>query len=448
MRQQQSKTKDYPNSYCGLKVKVSFGQGTFAKVTWISFLGEGQTTSNGIYPGYLYYRSIGVLLLTYGISDTNTPDMLWSDLNSKEKITDFLMSKYNHEPERYGESYVFSAYDIKDGRVPELVSDDLDKIIAEYQQLMANGKSELSEHIVPKVEETVKEPYSIEQALDGLFIEPAKFKEMVDLFRLKKNMILQGPPGVGKTFFSKRLAFALMGEKAPGRFEMVQFHQSYAYEDFVQGYRPDGTGFQLRDGVFHRFCAKARRDPSNDYVFVIDEINRGNLSKVFGELMMLIEADKRGPEWAMTLTYGGDTDEKFDVPKNLHILGLMNTADRSLAMVDYALRRRFAFVDLEPGFNTAVFKEYLKDKSVGPELIDKIILKMTEVNNKIADDVANLGPGFCIGHSFFCAMPPNGQPDRSWYERIVRTEIEPLLREYWFDDPSKADSLVNGILLA
>ena len=192
-------------------------------------------------------------------------------------------------------------------------------------------------------------PYRVGDALTDLFIEPIVFTEILDTLKAKKNVMLQGPPGVGKTFFSKRLAYALMGEKAEARIGMVQFHPSYTYEDFVQGYRPIAGGFALRNGIFFTFCRRAAADPEHPFVFIVDEINRANLSKVFGELMMLIEADKRGPEWAIPLTYAGEDDAPFFVPDNLYMIGLMNTADRSLAMVDYALRRRFAFVDLAAG---------------------------------------------------------------------------------------------------
>jgi hypothetical protein len=292
------------------------------------------------------------------------------------------------------------------------------------------------------------QPYSLDDALTGLFIERQSFLDLVALLRAKKNVILEGPPGVGKTFFAKRLAFALLEQKAERRVGMVQFHPSYSYEDFIQGYRPASSGFSLKDGVFYSFCQRARRDPQRNYVFIIDEINRGNLSKVFGELMMLIEADKRGPTWAIPLTYGQGQDDTFFVPENLYLIGLMNTADRSLAMVDYALRRRFAFVGLDPGFNTTAFREFLIQHGASNTLVNKIVQGMTAVNDRIAKDTANLGPGYCIGHSFFCAISDEEVPDNGWYRRIIKTEIEPLLREYWFDDKSQADALVRDILLA
>lgn len=289
--------------------------------------------------------------------------------------------------------------------------------------------------------------YRMSDVLSEVFIAEDEVQDILDSFRAKKNIILQGPPGTGKTFFAKRLAYLLFGQKDNARVEMVQFHQSYSYEDFIQGFRPDGKGFTLKNGVFYNFCMRAKHDPDADYVFIIDEINRGNLSKVFGELMMLIESDKRGPDWAINLTYGDELKDKFYVPENVHILGLMNTADRSLAMVDYALRRRFAFFNLSPGFQTDLFSEHLRANGANIELVQAIVGKMTYLNQQIADDVTNLGSGFCIGHSFFCNFPDKTAPDAHWYHQIIKREIAPLLKEYWFDDLKKANSLIERLKL-
>ena len=292
----------------------------------------------------------------------------------------------------------------------------------------------------------VEEPYPAEEAMKDLFLDPAKFHQIMDTFERKMNVVLEGPPGVGKTFIAKRLAYRLIGYKVPERVRMIQFHQSYAYEDFIQGYRPhDDGGFELRNGVFYTFCRQAAADPDKRYVFIIDEVNRGNLTKIFGEIMMLIEPDKRESEYAVPLAYSPD-DEPFYVPENVFLIGMMNTADRSLAMVDYALRRRFAFIRLEPAFGTDQFSDHLLEADVEEDLVNKIVDRLSALNREIRDERKNLGPGFEIGHSFFCPREADEQLDEPWYEAIVRREIEPLLREYWFDRPEHVDKLAKQLL--
>ncbi len=290
------------------------------------------------------------------------------------------------------------------------------------------------------------EPFPIDAALVDVFIPRGEFEAILDALRRKKNVILQGAPGVGKTFLARRVAYALLGERDHTRVSMVQFHQSYAYEDFIQGYRPrEGGGFHRQNGLFFDFCDRARTDLGRPYVFVIDEINRGNLSKILGELMMLIEADKRGSEYAIRLTYANAQDPPFSVPENVHLLGLMNTADRSLALVDYALRRRFVFFILTPQFESVAFRAYLDSLEAPAEIIDRLITNMTALNRDICADDKNLGDGFALGHSFFC--PPSPPADWfAWYSDVIRQEIGPLLREYWFDDCSKAHDWVDHLL--
>ena len=266
--------------------------------------------------------------------------------------------------------------------------------------------------------------YTVDDAHQDLFIPLADFNRLITSIKSRKNLILQGPPGTGKTFIARRIAWCLIGRQDSGPIEMVQFHQSYAYEDFVRGYRPtDDGGFNLKDGVFHRFCTQARAKPGTPHVFIIDEINRGNLSRIFGELLMLIEADKR-----------------FHVPANVFILGMMNTADRSLALVDYALRRRFAFETLEPAFGRPEFAQYLIGMGADPDLVTRISDRMGELNARITND-NELGRGFQVGHSYF--VPGKGdEPSEPWYNHIVATQIAPLLREYWFDSPKDVEKAV------
>lgn len=306
------------------------------------------------------------------------------------------------------------------------ISNDLDKINLIQQILGIDGVQEANE----------SSEFSFENLLSDVFIDNYEFENIVDLLRLKKNIILQGAAGVGKTFIAKKIAMALQESYSQDNIEMVQFHQSYSYEDFIQGYRPTKDNFELRKGIFYELCDKARADLSNPYFLVIDEINRGNLSKIFGELMMLIEYDKRGKKNKIKLTYS-QNNEEFYVPENLYIIGTMNTADRSLSLVDYALRRRFAFIKMSPNFGDK-FKSFATKRGLSQPLIERITSKLTSLNSIIKSE-DSLGDGFEIGHSFFCTF--NSGNEERWFSNILEYEIVPLLKEYWFDDMEKVNQL-------
>ena len=293
------------------------------------------------------------------------------------------------------------------------------------QKLLALFAEDTSEEVSEQKE--IKYPlYSKDDFLNEVYMDEDTYNTLTELLEAKYNVILQGAPGVGKTFAAKRLAYSIMGQKDTSRVAMVQFHQSYSYEDFIQGYRPSKDGFELENGTFYKFCKEAEEDNERPYFFIIDEINRGNLSKILGELMMLIEKDKRGEK--IKLLY---SNEWFTVPQNVRIIGMMNTADRSLALMDYALRRRFAFFDFAPAFSSEGFKNYLAEKN--SQKLESLITAVESLNNTISSD-ESLGDGFRIGHSYFCT---DGEITDEWLKSVVEYEVIPLIKEYWFDEPTK-----------
>ena len=293
------------------------------------------------------------------------------------------------------------------------------------QKLLALFAEDTSEEVSEQKE--IKYPlYSKDDFLNEVYMDEDTYNTLTELLEAKYNVILQGAPGVGKTFAAKRLAYSIMGQKDTSRVAMVQFHQSYSYEDFIQGYRPSKDCFELENGTFYKFCKEAEEDNERPYFFIIDEINRGNLSKILGELMMLIEKDKRGEK--IKLLY---SNEWFTVPQNVRIIGMMNTADRSLALMDYALRRRFAFFDFAPAFSSEGFKNYLAEKN--SQKLESLITAVESLNNTISSD-ESLGDGFRIGHSYFCT---DGEITDEWLKSVVEYEVIPLIKEYWFDEPTK-----------
>lgn len=292
------------------------------------------------------------------------------------------------------------------------------------------------------------EAYSIADVMkDGCFLERSEIERLLDRLRAKKNLILQGPPGTGKTWLAKRLAFALIGEKDDGKVRAVQFHPNLSYEDFVRGWRPTGDGkLALADGVFMEAIRAASKNPASKYVVVIEEINRGNPAQIFGELLTLLEAGKRTPNEALELCYP-DADGKrrpVHIPENLYVIGTMNIADRSLALVDLALRRRFAFVTLEPEFGDAWRNWVIEQSGVEPDFASKIEQRITALNQNIAEA---LGTQFCIGHSYVTPTHRLGMGStRDWFIQVAKTEIGPLLDEYWFDSPKTAKDALEKLI--
>lgn len=298
------------------------------------------------------------------------------------------------------------------------------------------------------------EPYGVgEMMQEGVFLTAEDLNALLDLIRARKNVILQGPPGVGKSFVAKKLALGVIGSRDESRVRRVQFHQAMSYEDFVRGLRPriGKGGFDLVDGPFLEFCEEARVSPDEEpYVFIIEEINRGNPAGIFGELLTLIEADKRDIENAIRLTHQRDGELPFYVPPNVHIIGTMNLADRSLANLDYALRRRFAFASLPPHFGDSYVK-WCEKQGVSKSIANEIARRVHEVNQMIQDD-ATLGVEYLIGHSYFCPRRAemDGQSVGHWYKTVVANEVVPLLGEYWFDNAKRVgearDVLLSGPL--
>jgi 5-methylcytosine-specific restriction protein B len=291
----------------------------------------------------------------------------------------------------------------------------------------------------------VASSYTRADALTELFVTETELDAALAGLQRRRNLLLQGPPGTGKTFLARRLAWLLLGAQDEGRIELVQFHPSYGYEDFMLGFRPDAKGrFHLVPGVLPLLCQRAAADPGRPYFLLIDEVNRGNVPRIFGELLLLLEADKRGPAHALRLPYAPPDAPRFFVPDNLYVIGTLNLADRSLSPLDYALRRRFAFVALGPQFG-APLRQFLAAKQLPQALIEQLCSRMQALNQTIADD-PELGPDFEIGHSYFCQPPAQPEQAAAWLRAIMEQEIGPLLADYWREQPATAAAQLRKLL--
>ena len=287
--------------------------------------------------------------------------------------------------------------------------------------------------------------YTRADALAELFSTATALDAALAGLARRRNLLLQGPPGTGKTFLARRLAWLLLGAQDESRIELVQFHPSYGYEDFMLGFRPDARGrFRLVPGVLPLLCQRAAADPGRPYVLLIDELNRGNVPRIFGELLLLLEADKRGPAHTLRLPYAPPEAPRFFVPDNLYVIGTLNLADRSLSPLDYALRRRFAFVGLGPQFGGPL-RQLLAARHVPAALVEQLCTRMAALNQVIADD-PELGPDFEIGHSYFCQPPAQPAMAADWLHLIFEQEIGPLLADYWREQPATAAAQLRKLL--
>lgn len=388
----------------------------------------------------------------YYMGDKNaTSKQIKDAANSRYAKIDLIDSVCNIVKRLFNANNVFTLTDV--GQVIK-ISDELTSLIEneggdtkelknqrsyvnkyrDFLKYCADQKEKLSDPL---------EEYDFASDPDKPFISEEKFQELVELLFRKKNIILQGAPGVGKTFLARKIAYQLIGQMKDENIEMIQFHQSYSYEDFMQGIRPTVSGeFKVCNGIFYNFCERARRHAEDTFVFIIDEINRGNLSKIFGELMMLIEADKRSPRYALKLTYSEENSSKFYVPENVFIIGCMNTADRSIAIVDYALRRRFAFCQIEPEFGDN-FKAYLCSE-LNREFVDIICGKLNRVNSIILESTS-LGKGLEIGHSYFCQIS-SVEDEHEWWQTICKYELFPYLQEICFENEDLYNELCHILI--
>lgn len=318
--------------------------------------------------------------------------------------------------------------------------------VVKYQNILSIEQRLLEVQVSPS------RPADAERKLSPLTGYPARVQ---DILERKRQVILYGPPGTGKTHWAYQSAVAIAAHQvfgqdydnlspdqqtkitgADGLVQFCTFHPSYGYEDFIEGYKPESaTGsltFALRPGIFKRLCQAARERPGQKFILIIDEINRGDIPRIFGELITLLEKNKRG--WQLPLPVSG---EPFSVPENVYIIGTMNTADRSIALLDTALRRRFGFLELMPD-----------PSSLGATLLDGIPLAawLEALNQRILASVGRDARNLQIGHAY---LMENGRPigDFARFARVLQEDILPLLEEYCYEDYEALEKILGRSLV-
>ncbi|MFH5882647.1 AAA family ATPase, partial [Liberiplasma polymorphum] len=353
-------------------------------------------------------------------------------LSILRKISDYFLGSYDKNADSIG-------VNIKIKNFMKNNLDNFDKIdLKLLSEILWDFYQEVI-NVEPEMIEKEEEQYD---SLNDLFFDDAQIEDIYNTLIRKKNIILQGAPGVGKTYCIKNIIESKFKIENPkDQIKTVQFHQSYSYESFIEGLRPtaDGNGFIVEPGVFKAFITeKVVLHKDKDYFLIIDEINRGNVSKIFGELLMLIEKDKR-EKYSVQLPYSKDS---FSIPKNLYIIGTMNSADRSLSLIDYALRRRFSFITLKPMFNSIKFHNHLKKHNLVDHQIKKIVNSMNRLNVVISE---KLGSNFEVGHSHFSIIEE--EDFDTWYNNILKYDIIPLIEEYFFDEEETVEKIKRDLEL-